>query len=64
MGLKRIIILQRNFVFFGKPFHKVQSIILKTGSGAEIVKNIIHGMDNKPRKGRTLSQMVYESYKA
>ena len=49
---------------FGKPFHKVQSIILKTGSGAEIVKNIIHGMDNKPRKGRTLSQMVYESYKA
>ena len=49
---------------FGKPFHKVQSIILKTDSGAEIVKNIIHGMDNKPRKGRTLSQMVYESYKA
>ena len=49
---------------FGKPFHKVQPIILKTGNGAEIVKNIIHSMDNKPRKGRTLSEMVYESYKA
>lgn len=49
---------------FGKPFHKVQSIILKTENGAKIVKNIIHSMDNKPRKGRTLSEMVYESYKA
>ena len=48
---------------FGKPFHMVQSIVLKTGKGAKIVKNIIHSMNNKPRKGRTLSEMVYESYK-
>lgn len=49
---------------FGKPFHKIQSIVTVTKTGAEIVKNIVHSMDNKPRKGRTLSEMVYESYKA
>lgn len=49
---------------FGKPFHKVQPIVMVTETGAEIVKNIIHSMNNKPRKGRTLSEMVYESYKA
>lgn len=54
----------KKFRIFGKPFHKIQSIVIVTESGAEIVKNIIHSMDNKPRKGRTLSEMVYESYKA
>lgn len=50
---------------FGKPFHIVQSIEIKDASNNIIgVKNIIHSMDNKPRKGRTLSEMVYESYKA
>ena len=50
---------------FGKPFHMIQSIEIKDASNNIIgVKNIIHSMDNKPRKGRTLSEMVYESYKA
>ena len=50
---------------FGKPFHMVQSIEIKDVSNNIIgVRNIIHSMDNKPRKGRTLSEMVYESYKA
>ena len=50
---------------FGKPFHMIQSIEIKDASNNIIgVKNIIHCMDNKPRKGRTLADMVYESYKA
>lgn len=54
----------KKFRIFGKSFYRVQPIILKTYTGAEIVKNIIHSMDNKPRKGCTLGDMVYESYKA
>ena len=55
----------KKFRIFGKPFYMIQSIPIKNAFGDIIgIKNIIHGMDNKPRKGRTLGDMVYESYKA
>ena len=55
----------KKFRIFGKPFYMIQSIPIKNIFGNIIgIKNIIHSMDNKPRKGRTLSEMVYESYKA
>lgn len=55
----------RKFRIFGKPFHMIQSIKIKNTFDNIIgIKNIIHCMDNKPRKGRTLADMVYESYKA
>ena len=50
----------KKFRIFGKPFYRIQSIILKTKNNTKIIKNIIHSMDSKPRKGRTLSEMVYE----
>lgn len=55
----------KKFRIFGKPFYKIQSIPIKNIFGDVIgIKNIIHSIDNKPRKGRTLGDMVYESYKA
>lgn len=41
----------------GEPFDKVQTIHI-----GNTVKNIKHGKGNKPRKGRTLAEMVYESF--
>ena len=63
-GYKKLNTSTKKFRIFGKPFYKIQSIILETENDTKIIKNIIHSMDNKPRKGRTLSEMVYESYKA
>lgn len=55
----------KKFRIFGKPFYMIQSISIKDAFGNIIgIKNIIHSMDSKPRKGRTLADMVYESYKA
>ena len=55
----------KKFRIFGKPFHMIQSIPIKNIFGNVIgIKNIIHSMDNKSRKGRTLGDMVYKSYKA
>ena len=39
---------------------KVQTIIINHKNN--IVKNIIHSAANKIRKGRTLAEMVYESF--
>ncbi len=64
-GYKKNNTSTRKFRIFGKPFHMIQSILIKDAFDNIIgIKNIIHSMDNKPRKGRTLSEMVYESYKA
>ena len=57
--------ISKKLRIFGKPFHMVQSIQIRNIFGDIIgLKNIIHSMENKPRKGRTLADMVYESYKA
>ena len=39
---------------------KVQTIVIDKKNN--IVKNIIHSAANKIRKGRTLAEMVYESF--
>ena len=49
---------------YGNPFHMVQHIEIKLDHNAKVIKNIIHDMNNKPRKARTLADMVYEAYKA
>ena len=41
---------------------KVQTIVINRENN--IVKNIIHSAANKIRKGRTLAEMVYESFPA
>lgn len=64
-GYKKLNNSTKKLRIFGKPFHMIQSIPIKNSFGNIIgIKNIIHGMDNKPRKGSTLGDMVYESYKA
>lgn len=45
----------------GEPtIGKVQTIVINRENN--IVKNIIHSAANKIRKGRTLAEMVYESF--
>ena len=45
----------------GEPtIGKVQTIVIDEKNN--IVKNIIHSAANKIRKGRTLAEMVYESF--
>ena len=65
LGYKKNKESSKKLRIFGKPFHMVQNIPIKDALGNIIgIKNIVHSMDNKPRKGCTLADMVYESYKA